>query len=195
MRSNSGNALTGWVAGSISLLAVALCSTGCPDPADAPERWRFEPDSGSSLDASVVPVPAPSCEESRPSNCSGLDDQIWPVEADTPLCTDTNGNRHETTGEGAASWFRYGGCGSIKEYDVEPCSWVRIAARGDSCDSCVLWHVDYVVEQRVDGSWENIAEFDPRDRRGITHEACVQIESERFRIRARDGFYVRLYTR
>lgn len=193
MRLNSGNALAGWFAGSILLLGLALCSTGCPDPADAPERWRFELDSGSSLDASVAR--APSCEEPRASNCSEFDNQIWPVEADTPLCTDTNGNRHETTGEGAATWFRYGGCGSIKEYDVEPCSWVRISSRGDSCDSCVLWHVDYVVEQRVDGSWENAAEFDPRDRRGITHEACVQIESERFRIRARDGFYVRLYTR
>lgn len=177
------------------LAALALLVGGCQEDRAEPQPWRFQLDAAVSADVGSGPVAHPQCSEPAPETCSALSHRIWPVAADTRVCTDSDGDRHDATGRGAANWFDFGGCGRVKEFEVDSCSWVRVDSHGDSCSSCQLWHIDYVVEERRNGNWEKVAEFDPPDERGMEHETCLQIRADRFRIRARDGFYVKLFTR
>lgn len=162
------------------LFAVAGCDHGIVLLAEPPGDGAIEDVSG--------------CDP-RPVDCLPFAARVWPVATDGgSTCIDSGGNSWPSTGAGAADWFDYGGCGSVKEYSVPACTWVRLHARGDSCDGCVLWHVHYRVEVPAGSSWVVAAERNPEpDVRGMQDDYCFASPSGRFRVRALDGFYLEVY--
>ena len=124
---------------------------------------------------------------------SGEEDRIWPSDASVEECRDSHGRVHPATGEDSATWFHYGGCGSWKVFDVSPGSKIRIESHGDSCSSCVLWHINYYLDDYYDGEWHQVAYIDGPDYRGCRHNYSYTPKGEKIRIRATSGFYVAVY--
>ena len=137
----------------------------------------------------------PACTNPMPDDCLELSTRLWPSAADAgDTCEDNRGNLHPSTGEDSAEWFDYIDCGTWKEFTTDPCTWVLIRARGDMCSGCVLWHIGYVLEEKVDDGWVSVQVVDPEpDFRGMTDDQCYLTATGRFRIRAVDGFYVRVF--
>jgi hypothetical protein len=144
-----------------------------------------------------VPFDPGSCTDPRPADCLDAAGRIWPVATDGGItCTDNHGDAWPSTGEGSAEWFDFIDCGNIKEFEAPPCAWVAVKSRGDICDGCVLWHINYVIEEWSGGGWVETLRINPEpDRRGMTDATCYQTPSGRFRIHALDGFYVQVYQR
>jgi hypothetical protein len=137
----------------------------------------------------------PGCDNPMPDDCLELSSRLQPSAADAgDTCRDSRGNLHPSTGEDSAEWFNYSDCGSWKEFSTAACSWVLVSARGDTCDGCVLWHINYVIEEKINGAWVPVLVVDPEpDFRGMTDDQCYQTHTGSFRIRAVDGFYVKVY--
>jgi hypothetical protein len=135
------------------------------------------------------------CTGPMPDGCLAFSTQIWPVATDGgATCTDSGGNAVPSTGPASAEWFDYIDCGDIKQYEARPCQWVRIRAYGDSCPGCVLWNIDYVLEENRGGDWIPVETVDPEpDVPGMEDDRCFRTESGDFRIRAGNGFYVEVF--
>ncbi len=120
-------------------------------------------------------------------------DRVWPVSTDVSrgYCTNANGERKPTTGEGAADWFVWSGCGTWKEYAVDPGEPVYLEA---STDGPSLTDARFEVLERRNGSWQTVYEHD--DRLGADAERAVRYTPKSARVRVRnryDGFYMRVY--
>jgi len=135
------------------------------------------------------------CNNPMPANCFEFSNRLWPVATDGgEFCTDSTLTEHPSTGENSADWFLFGNCGSRKEYSTEACTWVWIHSRGDTCDGCVLWHIDYVIEENVENDWVQIESVNPEpDYRGMQHQKCYLTLTGKFRISANSGFYVQVH--
>lgn len=126
-------------------------------------------------------------------------ERVWPTDTDAGrTCSAKDGIRN-TTGEGAVDHFAWGGCGTWKEYDVEPGETYRIRASTDGCPSCVLYDaVHDVREPSGDGNWETTYEWENPLGRNEETIYTYEPESDRIRIYNRDGnegvgFYVQVH--
>jgi len=121
--------------------------------------------------------------------------RIWPSEAPGPTCWDCYGNPYPSTGPNSATWFHYGGggCGEWKVFPVSPGIPIRIEGHGDSCSGCVLWHINYWLDDYYGGEWHQVAYIDGPDYRGCTHSYSYTPQGTKIRIRATSGFYVAVY--
>jgi len=127
-------------------------------------------------------------------NCSGnYTLRIWPSEAATATCTDSNGAVIPSTGENAADWFNYGGCGGWKRYNVTPGSQIMIHGYSDSCAGCTLWHINYYLHDYYNSTWHNVGYVDGPDERGTTYDFCYTPKGDRISIEAETGFYVKVF--
>lgn len=119
--------------------------------------------------------------------------------AENPVCASGDGTEVPVTGPGAATWLNFGGCGAHAVFESTPGQRVRIGTSGDGCgcDGCVLWHINYDVEE-LDrrGFYESklhVAEPDEPCPGGkqASNTTIYQPSRERFRIRAQNdqGFY------
>jgi hypothetical protein len=135
---------------------------------------------------------------SKPSapveNCSGnYTLRIWPSDAATARCTNSEGAAIPSTGENAADWFNYGGCGGWKTYNVTPGSQVKIYGYSDSCTGCTLWHINYYLNDYYNSSWHKVGYVDGPDEPGSTYEFCYTPKGEEINIEAETGFYVKVF--
>ena len=126
-------------------------------------------------------------------NAEEIEQRIWPSEAPVDTCKDGAGNPHSTTGENSADWFLYGGAGDWKIFDVIPGSQIHIHSRGDSCPGCVLWHINYYLDDYYGGAWHEVTFIDGPDQKGAEHDHYYVPIGDRVRIRATSGFYVAVY--
>lgn len=120
---------------------------------------------------------------------------IWPSEAPGPTCWACYGKPHPSTGPNSATWFHYrgGGCGEWKVFSVSPGIPIRIEGHGDSCSDCVLWHINYWLDDYYDGEWHQVTYIDGPDYRGCKHNYSYTTQGTKIRIRATSGFYVAVY--
>ncbi len=127
-------------------------------------------------------------------NCSGnYTLRVWPSDAATATCTDSNGAVIPSTGENAADWFNYGGCGGWKTYNVTPGSQVMIQGYSDSCAGCSLWHINYYLHDYYNSTWHNVGYVDGPDELGATYDFCYTPKGNRINIEAETGFYVKVF--
>ncbi|QLJ52877.1 MAG: hypothetical protein Sv326_0702 [Candidatus Fermentimicrarchaeum limneticum] len=127
-------------------------------------------------------------------NCIGnYSLRVWPSEAATATCTGSNGAAIPSTGENAADWFNYGGCGGWKTYNVTPGSQVMIHGYSDSCAGCSLWHINYYLQDYYNSSWRRVGYVDGPDERGATYDFCYTPKGNRIDIEAETGFYVSVF--
>lgn len=110
-----------------------------PDPSatDAPDRTD-----GPVVVGQIERVSAPPDDAPR----------VWPIGTDASdgRCRDANADASPATGEGAASWFVYGGCGSRKVFSATPGERLLLRA---TTDNGVLVDAAFRVEDRIDGEW------------------------------------------
>ena len=127
-------------------------------------------------------------------NCSGnCSLRVWPSEAATATCTGSNGATISSTGEYAADWFNYGGCGGWKRYNVTPGSQVMIHGYSDSCAGCSLWHINYYLHDYYNSSWHTVGYVDGPDEPGATYDFCYTPKGDRISIEAETGFYASVF--
>jgi hypothetical protein len=127
-------------------------------------------------------------------NCSGnYSLRVWPSEAATERCTGSNGAIIPSTGENAADWFNYGGCGGWKTYNVTPGSQVKIYGYSDSCPGCILWHINYYLHDYYNSTWHKVGYVDGPDEPGSTYDFCYTPKGNRMNIEAETGFYVKVF--
>lgn len=190
----------------LPLLAL-LATAGCRAPAVAPPPTSSAPAAAPSAARPVAAAPATSAPRAALPPLAtpeeGCDKEfprrLWPVMAENPTCAGGDGVEVPVTGHGAAAWLNYGGCGSYAVFESTPTQNVRIVASGDGCgcEGCVLWHVNYDVEE-LDrrGFYESklhVAEPDEPCLNGkqVSNTTVFQPSRERFRIHAQSdpGFY------
>ena len=126
-------------------------------------------------------------------SASDEENRIWPSDASVKECRAASGKIYPATGEDSATWFHWGGCGSWKVFNVSSGSEIRIESHGDSCGACVLWHVNYYLDDYYDGEWHQVTYIDGPDYRGCKHNYSYTPKGEKIRIRATSGFYVKVY--
>jgi len=127
--------------------------------------------------------------------------RAWPTATDAtggrineyPGCL-TGGKLVPSVGGDAATWFAYGECGTFKEYSVgEGCA-IALVATTDCCDACALRHIDYDIQELVDGTWvTRRTVVGPGDGSCERHVEVYRPAQERVRISARGGFYLCVY--
>lgn len=130
-----------------------------------------------------------------------LGERIWPVDTDASgeVCRPASGGAIPATGEGSATWFGFGGCGTWKIFDVQPGETYKITSRIDTCFDCVLFDDAYAVQEFVDGSWET-QDSHPAIKATKTNARVVEYTPDSDRIRIKNlngnrgiGFYLRVY--
>lgn len=119
--------------------------------------------------------------------------QLWPVDSDATdgVCESGDGETKSATGEGAAYWFEYGGCGQRKTYRAIPGATYWILSR---TDGAMLTDAAYEIRERVDDSWETRKTVSGPE--GDHNERMTKFtpETDRFRIvNEGRGFYVEVY--
>jgi hypothetical protein len=99
-------------------------------------------------DCPTCNAPDPGCNMTYPH-------RLWPVGADVSTCTEGNGPLN-TTGPGAEDWFSYAGCGVQRDFSTTPGSEISVITHGDgcACGGCVLWHIDYVLEENTGSGFQ-----------------------------------------
>ena len=118
---------------------------------------------------------------------------IWPTGAPAPECENAFDTVLPQVGEGAVNWFNYGGCGSWKEFPVQPGRKYLLAAYGDSCGGCVLWHISYDIMEDLGNGMETVETHDPEpDERGKRYSTYYVPQTSLMRISTSTGFYLRV---
>jgi hypothetical protein len=102
-----------------------------------------------------VPLSAacPDCNQPDPGCNMAYPHRVWPSAADVGSCTEGNGPLN-TTGPGAEDWLDYAGCGNQRDFTTTPGEEISIMTHGDgcACGGCVLWHIDYDLEENTTGT-------------------------------------------
>ncbi len=119
--------------------------------------------------------------------------RIWPSEAPVEYSINSDGESIPTTGENSATWFYFGNCGNWKTFNVPIGSRIKIESHGDSCPDCLLWHINYYLDDYYDGKWHEVTYIDGPDYKGCKHEHIYMPKGDKIRIRATGGFYVAVY--
>lgn len=131
-----------------------------------------------------------------------FDDKIWPSvsDAEDGTCTPADGPDKPATGEGAADWFAYGGCGQRKRYDVVPGEEYEIHA---STNGSRLTDAAYQIEELVvepDGGAHWVIQETFEDPLGSYDEKSIIYTPESSTIQIRNidrgpgiGFYVEVF--
>jgi len=121
---------------------------------------------------------------------------IWPSDAPSTTCYCASGcpkSDMPSTGKDAATWFEFGGCGNWKVYDVTPGSSINIHAYGDTCDGCVLWHINYYLDDYHSGEWHEIKYVNGPNKPGAVYDMNYTPVGNKIRVRAVNGFYVKVF--
>jgi len=97
-------------------------------------------------------------------------------------------------GCGIDNWFNFTPCTDWKVYDVIPGQWLRIHAWGDSCGGCVLYHVDFNIQEDQGSGWQTTETHDPEpDALGMQYHTAYLPTTSQIRIQSASGFYARVY--
>lgn len=92
------------------------------------------------------------------------------------------------------TWFNYGGCSAYKEYHVTAGSWLGLYAYGDSCPGCVLWHINFQIQEDFGSGWVTTETHNPgADFRGMIYTTSYVPSTGKIRIYAPQGFYVKVF--
>jgi hypothetical protein len=79
--------------------------------------------------------------------------EIDPYDSDVKTCRSSVGDIYSTIGRDSASWFNWGGCASTKYYEVGGCGELILRVHTDNCSSCVCYHPDFNIYEKVDSEW------------------------------------------
>jgi hypothetical protein len=90
-------------------------------------------------------------------------------------------------------WFNYSTCGNWKIYPVTPGHWIRIYAYGDSCSGCVLYHIDFDIQEDLGSGWVTMESHNPPDTKGMVYTTVYRPSGYQIRILANNGFYIKVY--
>ncbi len=96
-------------------------------------------------------------------------------------------------------WFNYGDCDDWKEYPVNADAWVGLYAYGDSCGGCVLWHVNFSIQEYIPYyGWQTVETHNPEpDTKGMVYTTSFRTSSETNKIRiyanSNAKFYLKVY--
>jgi len=128
-----------------------------------------------------------ACGATRPdSTDASYTYRLYPYSSSGSSCKRTN------------NWFNYSVCSTAKEYDVTPGSWIGLYAYGDSCAGCVLYHVNFQIQQDFeDGSgWVTVETHNPPDSKGMIYTTSYHASTAakgKIRIYAPEGFYLNVF--
>lgn len=91
-------------------------------------------------------------------------------------------------------WFHYGSCTDSKTYDVTAGAWIGLAARGDSCGGCVLYHIAFDIQEDLGAGWVTMEHHDPTpDAKGMFYNTSYRPQTSQVRVVAPAGFYLKVY--
>lgn len=91
-------------------------------------------------------------------------------------------------------WFNYSTCGNWKIYPVTPGHWIRIYTYGDSCSGCVLYHIDFDIQEDLGSGWVTMESHNPGpDFKGMVYTTVYRPTGYQIRILANSGFYIKVY--
>ncbi len=91
-------------------------------------------------------------------------------------------------------WFNYYPCNDWKEYTVTPGAWLGLYAYGDSCGGCMLWHINFQIQEDFGSGWQTVETHNPEpDTKGMKYTTSYRPSTGKIRIYSTSGFYVKLY--
>jgi hypothetical protein len=120
--------------------------------------------------------------------------KIFPYDSDaSDSCRDSRGNSYSRSGENAAQWYHWGGCGSEKYYEVTLKKAVVFHSYTDSCDSCVCNYPDFTVSEYVNGTWVAERYFDLPESPALSKLISYWPRSDKIKVSAKGCFYQNIY--
>lgn len=120
--------------------------------------------------------------------------RIWPSQADSPVCLDYSGLAYATTGPNSSNWLFFDSCGVWRNFDVTPGEMVKIVAYGDNCAGCVIWHVNYVVQENLGSGFTDILARNPEpDFPGMLDVLYYTPTTATLRLLAYNSYYFAVY--
>jgi hypothetical protein len=128
--------------------------------------------------------------------------RVWPCEADgAATVRDAGGGQHPSTGEGANTWFSWGGAGTWKRFKVKKGVPVIIKALGDSGPGACLGHVAFRCTELDKSERKGTFVFDGPNWSGVAPkgEPCYRLvyhvpKTDKLEISCvKGGFYVWVY--
>jgi|GEM_PF-3556919 len=126
-----------------------------------------------------------ACGSTRPdSSDASYTYRLYPYSSSGSSCKRTN------------TWFNYPYCTTAKEYDVTPGSWIGLYAYGDSCAGCVLYHVNFQIQENYGSGWTTVESHNPPDSKGMVYTTSFQPSTSangKLRIYAPEGFYLKVF--
>ncbi|MCK4799655.1 hypothetical protein KAS31_01635 [Candidatus Parcubacteria bacterium] len=128
-------------------------------------------------------------------SCARDCNEIYPSETDVDHCVSSSGKKYSATGEGAATWFLWGGCSKYKIYNVEPNKKINMRITGDSCSSCVCYSPSFIIYEYNDqtGSWVKMKEYVKPGYKGYSDDLLYIPKYSKIKVVASKCFYLRIY--
>jgi len=124
---------------------------------------------------------------------SGFTEEVNPYQADVQTCTNSASQVLQTTGEGSAPWFLWGGCAREKYYEVNPGEELRFHIYTDSCAGCVCYYPKFYLYEFENEQWVKKQTFDFAYQKGITIDEKYVPNSNKIKIEALKCFYLDIF--